>query len=614
MLEFSRLGEQVFQGIAAAAGIARGKALVIERNERQVPRYDVSEPDLPRELERFESALTATRRQIHETKRQVSEAMGADAAGIFDAHLLVLEDQSLIGEVLRLAESQRINIDFILEQVADKYVRTLSSLQDDYLRERAKDVRDVINRVLDNLLSRRHGAELAALREPCIIIAEDLAPSLTAQLRRDLVLGFATDIGSKTSHTAILARSLRLPAVVGLQTASRLMRTGQSVLLDGYNGLLILNPTDQALYEYGQVERRQFRFEERLNEVHDQPAITLDGHRITLSANLEQVAGIEAVQSSGAEGVGLFRTEFLFIKRHTTPTEQEQYEAYRQVAAALKPQPVVIRTLDLGGDKFVSHLEMPSELNPFLGWRAIRFCLQEEALFRSQLRAILRASAEGNVKMMYPMVCSVEELDAANALLDRCRAELRAEAVPFDESMDVGVMIEVPSAVMIADSLARRVKFFSLGTNDLIQYTLAVDRTNEKIAHLYSPTHPAIVRLIQLAVEAAHQHGIWVGVCGEMAGDPVLAPLLLGLGIDELSVAPPLVPRIKFLIRRLKLAEAQELADLALTSDSAGPTLERCQALARHAAPSLFDNAAGPADSDPPAMEPRSSPSAPADL
>jgi len=614
MLEFSRLGEQVFQGIAAAAGIARGKALLIERSERQVPRYDVSESDLPRELERFESALTATRRQIHETKRQVSEAMGADAAGIFDAHLLVLEDQTLVGEVTRLAESQRTNIDSIVEQVADKYVRTLSSLEDDYLRERAKDVRDVTNRVLDNLLNRRHGAELAALREPCIIVAEDLAPSLTAQLRRDLVLGFATDIGSKTSHTAILARSLRLPAVVGLQTASRLMRTGQSVLLDGYNGLLILNPTDQALYEYGQVERRHFRFEERLHEVHDQPAITLDAHRITLSANLEQVAGVEAVQSSGAEGVGLFRTEFLFIKRHTTPTEQEQYEAYRQVAAALKPHPVVIRTLDLGGDKFVSHLEMPSELNPFLGWRAIRFCLQEEALFRSQLRAILRASAEGNVKMMYPMVCSVEELDAANALLDRCRTELRAEGVPFDESMEVGVMIEVPSAVMIADNLARRVKFFSLGTNDLIQYTLAVDRTNEKIAHLYSPTHPAIVRLIQLAVEAAHQHGIWVGVCGEMAGDPVLAPLLLGLGIDELSVAPPLVPRIKFLIRRLKLAEAQELADFALTSDSAGPTLERCQALARHAAPSLFDNGTQPADADPPRMEPRSSPTTPSVL
>ncbi len=614
MLEFSRLGEQVFQGIAAAAGIARGKALLIERSERQVPRYDVSESDLPRELERFESALTATRRQIHETKRQVSEAMGADAAGIFDAHLLVLEDQTLVGEVTRLAESQRTNIDSIVEQVADKYVRTLSSLEDDYLRERAKDVRDVTNRVLDNLLNRRHGAELAALREPCIIVAEGLAPSLTAQLRRDLVLGFATDIGSKTSHTAILARSLRLPAVVGLQTASRLMRTGQSVLLDGYNGLLILNPTDQALYEYGQVERRHFRFEERLHEVHDQPAITLDAHRITLSANLEQVAGVEAVQSSGAEGVGLFRTEFLFIKRHTTPTEQEQYEAYRQVAAALKPHPVVIRTLDLGGDKFVSHLEMPSELNPFLGWRAIRFCLQEEALFRSQLRAILRASAEGNVKMMYPMVCSVEELDAANALLDRCRTELRAEGVPFDESMEVGVMIEVPSAVMIADNLARRVKFFSLGTNDLIQYTLAVDRTNEKIAHLYSPTHPAIVRLIQLAVEAAHQHGIWVGVCGEMAGDPVLAPLLLGLGIDELSVAPPLVPRIKFLIRRLKLAEAQELADFALTSDSAGPTLERCQALARHAAPSLFDNGTQPADADPPRMEPRSSPTTPSVL
>ncbi|HEY9171138.1 MAG TPA: phosphoenolpyruvate--protein phosphotransferase, partial [Verrucomicrobiae bacterium] len=417
-----------------------------------------------------------------------------------------------------------------------------------------------------------------------------LTPSDTAQMDRAKVLGFGTDIGSKTSHTAIMARSLRLPAVVGLKTASHELESGDYVLLDGYNGLVIVNPTDQTLFEYGQLIRRQVTLEEKLRDVLDKPAVTLDGQRMALFANIEQASDADAVRASSAEGVGLFRTEYLFINRGSPPPEEEQYQAYRQIATALKPSPVVIRTLDLGGDKFLSHLAVPTEMNPFLGWRAIRFCLEQKDIFAEQLRAILRASAEGNVKMMYPMITCLHELDEANALVEACKAELRAKNQPFDENMELGAMIEIPSAALIADALAKRVKFFSIGTNDLIQYTLAVDRMNERIAHLYDPTHPAILRLIHTTVTAARAHGVRVCVCGEMAGDPVLAPLLLGLGVNELSAAPQLVPAIKFLIRRLKLAEAQELATFALQCESSPEILARCEALARAAAPSLFES------------------------
>ena len=320
----------------------------------------------------------------------------------------------------------------------------------------------------------------------------------------------------------------------------------------------------------------------------DQPAITLDGTRVVLSANVEQPGDTDAVIASGAEGVGLFRTEYLFMHHEKLPSEEEQYQTYRQVAAALKPNPVIVRTLDLGGDKFLSHLQVPQEMNPYLGWRAIRFCLQQKELFRNQLRAILRASAEGNVKMMYPMISGLDELNQANALVDAYKAELRAENVPFDEHIEIGVMIEIPSAVLAADALAKRAKFFSLGTNDLIQYALAVDRMNEKIAHLYEPTHPAILRLIKMTVEAGHRHGIWVGVCGEMAGDPILVPLLLGLGVDELSATPAVVPQLKFLIRRLKLDAARELAESVLNCETPAEALERTEAFARQVAPGLF--------------------------
>jgi phosphotransferase system enzyme I (PtsI) len=449
---------------------------------------------------------------------------------------------------------------------------------------------DLTVRVLDNLLEVKDAFDLRHLTEPCILVGHDLSPSTTAQLDKKLVLGFATDIGGKTSHTAIMARSLGIPAVVGLQTIADELETGDYALLDGYNGTVVVNPTDQTLFEYGQLAKIKASLEEKLRAIKTQPAVTLDGKIIHLSANIEDQNDVDAVLAHGAEGVGLFRTEFLFINRDSLPDEEDQYKVYRQVAAALKPQPVIIRTLDLGGDKFASHLQLAKEVNPFLGWRAIRFCLAQPELFCAQIRAILRASTEGNVKMMYPMISGLDELNQANALVEKCKAELRAAKIPFNEEMKIGAMIEIPSAALIADALAQRVKFFSIGSNDLIQYTLAADRTNEKVSHLYEPTHPAILRLIKMTVDAAHKHGIWTGVCGEIAGDPYLTPLLIGLGVDELSAAPTVVAQVKYMIRRLKLTEAQALAEFALQCESPTEIFARCQQLARDTAPSLFEN------------------------
>ncbi|MBU6400545.1 MAG: phosphoenolpyruvate--protein phosphotransferase [Verrucomicrobia bacterium] len=595
MAESARSGEKVFRGIPASVGICCGKVVVLGKRDEAIPRWAVPETELGQQVERVEQALIQTRQQVLEIQRQVTAAMGAADASIFEAHLLVLEDRVLIDEVSRLIQEQKVNAEFAFSTVADRYLATLSAVNDEYLRERVADMRDVIARVLGNLMGRPDENLLRGLAAPGVVISHDLTPSSTALLDKKMVLGFATDVGSKTSHTAILARSLQIPAVVGLHDISEELVSGQSVLVDGFNGLVILNPTDQTLFEHGQLARRQVTLQEKLRAVQTEPAVTLDGTRLVLSANVEQAADTEAVLACGAEGVGLFRTEYLFIHRDALPSEEEQYLAYRQVAAALKPHPVVIRTLDLGGDKFLSHLPVPKEMNPFLGWRAIRFCLQELSVFRTQLRAILRASTEGNIKMMYPMISGLEELNQANALVQECKAALRAENIPFDPALEVGAMIEIPSAVMVADSLAKRVKFFSLGTNDLIQYTLAVDRMNERIAHLYEPTHPAILQLIRLTVEAAHRNGIWAGVCGEVAGDPVLAPLLLGLGVDELSAAPPLVPSIKFLVRRTKLSEAKELAEFALNCESPAEILARSQAFAHRVAPGLFNDQTEPA-------------------
>ncbi len=582
-------GERVFRGIPVSGGVSRGKILIYGKSRDSVSVHTITEEELPAELSRLESALIETRHQILEVQRQVREAMGADDASIFDAHLLVLEDPTLIDEVSRMVHTERVNIAYAFQQVSERYAATLAAIDDDYLRERSSDMRDVTARILNNLLGRSNTSELSNLQEPCIVISEDLTPSATAMLNKKMVLGFGTENGSRTSHTAIMARSLKIPAIVGLQEVVGQLSSGDYALLDGFNGCLFLNPSEQTLFEYGEVIQRRLTVEQGLQVLRNEPAVTLDGTKIVLSANVEQAQDTEAVKLFGADGVGLFRTEYLFINRQSLPTEEEQYQAYRQVAAALAPQGVLIRTLDLGGDKCLSHLPTPQEMNPFLGWRAIRFCLEQREIFRHQLRAILRASAEGNVKMMYPMISGLDELTQANDLVEECKKELDAEGIPFDRSIEIGAMIEIPSAVMIADSLAKRAKFFSIGTNDLIQYSLAVDRMNDRIAHLYQPTHPAIVQLLKMTMDAAHRNGIWVGVCGEMAGDASLVPLLQGLGADELSTSPSMVPEIKHLIRKLTLSEAKALADWALTCESGPQIYERCTALARRLVPDIFE-------------------------
>ena len=589
MSEAARGGEKRLHGIPASRGVCRGKIFILRTaGPTSLARFTITGDELDQQTDRLERALMATREQLLGIQDRVRAEIGTKDASLFDAQLLLLDDPVLLDEVMRFVQREQVNVEYAFATVSQRYLAAFASIGDDYMRERVVDLRDVVDRILHNLVHPEAPAGLADLKDPCILLADDLTPSQTAVLDRRLILGFATDQGSKTSHTAILARSLKLPAVTGLQHAVPQLRSGQYALLDGYNGLLILDPTDQTLFEYGQLTRRHLAIEDRLQDMRDQPAVTLDGTAVTLSANIENTAEVADVQGFGADGVGLFRTEYLFLNHPGTPSEDEQFQVYHQVAAALNPHPVIIRTLDLGGDKVRAQRDLPAETNPFMGWRAIRICLQEPEMFCDQLRAILRASAVGNVKMMYPMISGLEELNQANELVERCKRELRERGLPFDENLEIGVMIEIPAAALIAESLARRVDFFSIGTNDLIQYTLAVDRMNPQIAHLYDPTHPAVLRLIKQTIDTAHAHRIWAGVCGEMAGDPVLAPLLVGLGADELSVAPALVPAVKFMLRRLKRPEAQELAEFAIHSEHSEEILGRCQQLAESIAPSLF--------------------------
>ena len=579
----------MLRGIPASQGVSRSRVVVLDRTRINPAKWGIVEADRAKEEERLKASLADTRSQIVAMQDRLREAMGAKEALIFDSHLLVLEDPMLLEEVSRFIREDLVSAEYAFYSASEKYANALANVEDAYLSERAADLRDVTQRVLANLMGRPTCAGLADLAEPCIVVAHDLTPSDTAMMDSAKVLGFVTEVGSRTSHTAILARSLRIPAVLGLGGTIGELKSGQSVLIDGFNGFVVIEPSDQTLFEYGQLVDRQASIEESLEVIHDDAAETKDGHRIILSANIELATDVEGVLQSGATGVGLFRTEFLFINRSDLPDEKEQFAAYRRVAESLAPDPVIIRTLDLGGDKLLSHVNLAEEMNPFLGWRAIRLCLEEKDLFRTQLRAILRASVFGDLKIMYPMVSGVEELEAANVLLDECRAQLRAEGTAFADAIEIGVMIETPSAAMIADSLAKRVQFFSIGTNDLIQYALAVDRLNEKIAHLYEPTHPGILRLIKATVDAGQAHGIWTGVCGEMASDLAVVPLLLGLGVAELSVTPSMVPRVKMLIRSIEMAQARELAAFALDSDSPKEILTRAEALAKAAVPDFFE-------------------------
>ena len=566
-----------FRGAGVSPGLARAVIHVVRDDLDNVVRYHIEPSQIGNEIARFEAALVQTRVQILEMQQKIAEAIGAKDAAIFDAHLLVVEDRTLIDEVLRRLEAERCNVEWVFQEVASNYAETLSKIDDPYLRERAVDMQDVTRRIVRNLQGKAP-KPVFSTAEPHILVAHNLTPSDAASMDRQLVLGIATDLGSRTSHTAIIARSLNIPAVVGLHDATEKLESGQHVLLDGYTGLLIVDPTAETLSYYGEIEIRKGQVTKELKQLRETTSTTNDGHHIVLSANIELPGDVDAVAENGAEGIGLYRTEFLFVNRDTLPSEEEQYETYRKVAEQVKPNPLIIRTFDLGGDKLaVGAVDVGDELNPFLGWRAIRFCLENIDIFKTQLRAILRASAVGNVKIMFPMISGLEELRHAKAVLDECRNEVGEKK---SGKMEVGAMIEIPSAAISADSLAREVDFFSIGTNDLIQYTIAVDRVNERIAHLYEPTHPAVLRLLKMIADAAHTNDIWVGVCGEMARDVATIPILVGLGMDELSVGATSVPRVKMAVRSLAMPECQQLVNEVLRLQTSSEILARCLELA----------------------------------
>ncbi len=580
--------ELILRGVGGSPGVAIGTVYCITPDETLLADHSLDSREIPPEIERFKTAVKETRNQISRIQRNVRRAIGQYDANIFDMHKMILEDPAFFEETIRRIEKDCMNAGAAVRLVTNRYSEVLSAMEDEYLRERVADVRDVVRRVLRNLAGEKSHA-LDGLRKKSIVVAPDLSPSETASLRRGLVLGFATDMGSATSHTAIMAKALGIPAVVGIGNASSALLTGDMILIDGTEGVVILNPSEASLKKYQSLARQRKSIHTGLKQLRDRPAETLDGRQIVLSANLELVEEVGDVKKFGASGVGLFRSEYLYIARQDLPSEGEQLAAYRRVASMVAPQPVIIRTVDLGGDKFASAVKMPSEINPFLGFRAIRFCLAQPAIFKTQLRAILRASAHGKVRIMYPMISTVSEVIRANALLEECKDELRREAIKFDEAIEVGVMIEIPSAALTADIIAKHVSFFSMGTNDLVQYTLAVDRVNDKVSYLYEPTHPAVLRLMKTTIEAGHARGIWVGICGQMAGDPLMTLLLLGLGVDELSMAPASVPAVKDMIRSVTWERAKALATIALASETAAEVLQHCCDLTGEVAPEILE-------------------------
>jgi len=558
----------VLQGIPVSQGVAIGPAYVYDPRQPTVHARALAPDEVEHEIARFQAAIAQTRQQIESLRREVARQMNERLAAIFDAHLLILEDPSFIDDTIERIRTERKNAEHLFQSQLEKILERFARIEDEMFSQRSKDVEDVAHRVLFNLLAHDRPT-LSQLTDQVIVVSVDLGPSDTANMDRKYVLAFATDRGGPTSHSAIMAKALEIPAVVATGELTQHVRTGDPLVVDGIHGIIVIRPTAATRRKYAKIQTALVQFQQELAKNRYLPAETLDGYAVEVAANIELPGEIPHVLEHGAQSVGLFRTEFLYLNRDHLPREDELFEMYRQVASALSPRTVIFRTLDLGGDKFATMVPLSQELNPFLGLRAIRLCLEYPEIFRRQMRAILRASIYGRIKIMFPMVSSVEEVRAAKAMLRQIQEECARHRIAYDRNVEIGIMVETPAAAVAADLLAREVDFFSLGTNDLIQYTLAVDRVNDQVAHLYEPFHPSVLRLIQHVIKTGHRHGIWVGLCGEMAADPVMAAVLVGMGIDELSMGSIRIPEIKQVIRGLRLSEVKALSRELLTKSTA---------------------------------------------
>ncbi|AEX51065.1 PTS system phosphoenolpyruvate-protein phosphotransferase [Rahnella aquatilis CIP 78.65 = ATCC 33071] len=558
----------MISGILVSPGIAFGKALLLKEDEIVINRKKISPDQVDQEVERFLTGRAKASAQLEVIKTKAGETFGEEKEAIFEGHIMLLEDEELEQEIIALIKDEHASADAAAFSVIEGQAKALEELDDEYLKERAADVRDIGKRLLRNILNMTI-VDLSSIQDEVILVATDLTPSETAQLNLNKVLGFITDLGGRTSHTSIMARSLELPAIVGTSDVTKQVKNDDYLILDAVNNKIYVNPTADVIDELKAVQNQYISEKDELTKLKDLPAITLDGHQVEVCANIGTVRDVAGAERNGAEGVGLYRTEFLFMDRDSLPTEEEQFQAYKAVAEAMGSQAVIVRTMDIGGDKDLPYMNLPKEENPFLGWRAIRICLDRKEILHDQLKGILRASAFGKLRIMFPMIISVEEVRELKAELEMLKAQLREKGQAFDETIEVGVMVETPAAAVIAHHLAKEVDFFSIGTNDLTQYTLAVDRGNELISHLYNPMSPSVLGLIKQVIDASHAAGKWTGMCGELAGDERATLLLLGMGLDEFSMSAISIPRIKKIIRNTNFEDVKALADQALAQPTA---------------------------------------------